>query len=111
MKRTKIKRSYVQFTKIVKISPPCSMHRQPHKIQGIQIVIVFTFLYVLIVLCLFLIVESALKVCRSNSDTPCIPWCLPEVLHINGTDFVAQVAQTCCRPVILTQATKTPLIT
>jgi hypothetical protein len=26
MKRTKIK-SYVQFTKIVKISPPCSMHR------------------------------------------------------------------------------------
>jgi hypothetical protein len=27
MKRTKIKRSYVQFTKIVKISPPWSMHR------------------------------------------------------------------------------------
>jgi hypothetical protein len=28
--------------------------------------------YVLRVLCLFLIVESALGVCRSNSDTPCI---------------------------------------
>jgi hypothetical protein len=37
MKRTKIKRSYVQFTKIVKISPPCSMHRYSRKIQGIQI--------------------------------------------------------------------------
>jgi hypothetical protein len=47
MKRTKIKRSYVQFTKIVKISPPCAMHRQPHKIQGIQIVIVFTFLLII----------------------------------------------------------------
>jgi hypothetical protein len=44
MKRTKIKRDYVQFTKIVKISPLCSMH---HKIQGIQIVIVFTFLLII----------------------------------------------------------------
>jgi hypothetical protein len=47
MKCTKIKSSYVQFTKIFKISPPCSMHRKPHKIQGIQIVIIFTFLLII----------------------------------------------------------------
>jgi hypothetical protein len=43
----KIKRSYVQFTKIVKISLLCSMHKYPYKIQGIQIVIVFTFLLII----------------------------------------------------------------
>jgi hypothetical protein len=43
----KIKRSNVQFTKIVKILFPCSMHKYPYKIQGIQIVIVFTFLLII----------------------------------------------------------------
>jgi hypothetical protein len=43
MKRTNIKMSYVQSTKIVKISPPCSMQRQPDKIQRIQYCIVFAF--------------------------------------------------------------------
>jgi hypothetical protein len=43
MKRTKIKRSYVQFIKIVKIQ--CTDNSI--KIQGIQIVIVFTFLLII----------------------------------------------------------------
>jgi hypothetical protein len=55
--------------------------RAPVPIKGIQIVIVFTFLLIIsqtyvfltpYVLCLFLNVESALKVCRSNSNTPVI---------------------------------------
>jgi hypothetical protein len=31
-----------------------------------------------------------------------IPWYLPEVLRIDGTDFIAQVAQTCHHPVTYT---------
>jgi hypothetical protein len=44
----KIKRSNVQFTKIVKILFPCSMHKYPYKIQGIQIVTVFRFLLIIL---------------------------------------------------------------
>jgi hypothetical protein len=33
--------------KLSKFRPPCSMHRWPHKIQGIQIVIILRFLSII----------------------------------------------------------------
>jgi hypothetical protein len=61
--------------KLSKFRPPVQCTDNPIKSNRFYIFVdylAFLTPYVFRDLCLFLIIESALKVCRSNSDTPCM---------------------------------------
>jgi hypothetical protein len=85
MKRTKIKRSYIYtiYKNCQNSAPLFNAQITPKNPRNSYRNCFYVFVdylanqafltpYVLRVLCLFLIVEFTLKVCRSNLDTPCI---------------------------------------